>query len=266
VDESLISPLLQDATALVMQVVNLGRAAREKAQIRVRQPLSHLYVRVNTEGERASLMRLGDQVLEELNVKRLEFLPPESDMLLYSVKPKLPALGPRLGKQMPKVLAALRGIDPAAAARALREEGKLTLAIDGQPVELSPEEVEVEASAREGFVAAEDRGYVVALETTLTPELVAEGLARDLTHLVQEARKHAGLAIEDTISLALWTDEELAAVARHYATYIRDETLARDFAVSADISEESPGGSGYTETIPAAKLGGHAVTVRVRKR
>jgi len=265
VDESLISPLLHDETALVMQVVNLGRAAREKAQIRVRQPLSHLYVRLNTEGERASLVRLGDQVLEELNVKRLEFLPPESDMLLYTLKPKLPLLGPRLGKQMSKVLAALRAADPADAARALREKGTLTLTVEGQRIQLSPEEVEVEASAREGFVAAEDRGYVVALETVLTPELLAEGLVRDLTHLVQEARKHAGLAIEDSIALTLWTDEELAAIARQHAAYISDETLARDFAVHSGAPDASSA-AGYTETIPAAKLGGHEVTVRVVKR
>ena len=127
-----------------------------------------------------------------------------------------------------------------------------------------PEEVEVEASAREGFVAAEERGYVVALETTLTPELVAEGLVRDLTHLVQEARKHAGLAIEDTIALTLWADDELAAIARRHAVYISDETLARDFAVHTGKPDESAA-EGYMETIPAAKLGGHAVTVRVRK-
>jgi isoleucyl-tRNA synthetase len=264
VQEALISPRLHDETALVMQVVNLGRAAREKAQIRVRQPLPALHVRVATAGEHESLERLGEQVLEELNVKRLAFLPADSDMLLYTLRPKLPVLGPRLGRQLPGVLAALRRADPQAAARELRAQGQLTLAVDGQPVTLSPDEVEVEASAREGFVAAEDRGYVVVLDTQLSPELLAEGTVRDLTHLVQEVRKHAGLAIEDTIDLHLTVDAELAAVVRQFEGYIKDETLARTLTVTSEAPAATD--KGYTEAIPAAKLGGHEVTVTVRKR
>ena len=107
-DAALISPALHDETALVMRMVNLGRAAREKAQIRVRQPLATLYVRVGSEAERGALERLGDQVLEELNVKRLEFLAEGSDMLLFTVQPKMAALGPKLGKLLPKMLATLR--------------------------------------------------------------------------------------------------------------------------------------------------------------
>ena len=134
-----------------------------------------------------------------LNVKRLEVLPPQSDMLHYTVQPRMAVLGPKHGRLLPKVLAraALRrhAGEGAHAAR----NGTLPLEVEGQTVELTPEEVEVEASAREGFVAAEDRGYVVLLDTQLTAELVAEGLVRDLTHLIQEVRKRAGLAIEDSI-------------------------------------------------------------------
>jgi isoleucyl-tRNA synthetase len=262
---AVISPRLRDETALVQRIVNLGRAAREKAQLRVRQPLSTLHVRVPTEAEQTSLERLGDQVFEELNVKRLAFLPLESDMLLYTVQPRMPVLGPKLGKLLPKVLGALRAGGPAemqARARMLAETGTLPLTVDGQEVVLTPEELEVEASAREGFVAAEENGYVAVLDTTLTPELLAEGLVRDLTRFVQDVRKHAGLAVEDTISLTLAADAELANVIRRNAAYIQDETLAR----SLDVME--PGTAppaGFTETIPPAKLGGHEVTVTVRK-
>ena len=265
-DASLISDRLHDETALVMRIVNLGRAAREQAQIRVRQPLPVLHVRVATDAERASLERLGDQVLEELNVKRLAFLPAESDMLVYSLRPKLPVLGPKYGKQMGAIVAALKAHNPRSAVAELRDENRLTLTVNGQPVVLTPEEVEVEASAREGFVAAEDRGYVAVLETTLTPELVAEGLLRDLTHLVQETRKHAGLAIEDAIHLDLWTDSDMARIAERYAAYLKDETLARTLTVlTGEPDESTSAAGGYTETIPEAKLGGHRVTVRVRK-
>ncbi|HEX6122774.1 MAG TPA: DUF5915 domain-containing protein, partial [Ktedonobacterales bacterium] len=264
-DSALVSPLLRDETALVMRLVNLGRAAREKAGIRVRQPISTLYARVNTEGERAALQRLGDQVLEELNVKRLELLPAESDMLLYTLRPRMAALGPKHGKLAQKVLAALRVYDAQAGAEALRAEGQLTLRVEGQPVAITPDEVDIEATAREGFVAAEERGYVALLDTHLSPELLAEGLARDLAHLIQEVRKHAGLAIEDTIETWLWSDAELAAVATRFTGYLKDETLSAALTVGTGAPDEAVVG-GFRETIPAGKLGGHEATVVLRRR
>ena len=265
-EKALVSPRLRDETTLVMRLVNLGRAARDQAQLRVRQPLATLYARVATESERESLGRLADQVLEELNVKRLEQLPADSDMLHYTLKPRRSVLGPKYGKQFPKLLNAIQALTPAeaqAAAQALRDDGSFTFTVEGEPVTLLPEEVDVEASARAGFAAAEERGYVVALDTTLTGELVAEGLARDLTHLIQETRKRAGLAIEDTIATILVTDGELAGVARRFAQYLKDETLTNALQVSTE-PVATPDGA-YTETIPAARLGGHEVTVSVVK-
>jgi isoleucyl-tRNA synthetase len=266
-DESLVNPRLRDETALVMQLVNLGRAAREQAQIRVRQPLATLYVTTQTDAERESLERLADQVLEELNVKRLELLPRESDMLTYTLKPRRSALGPKYGKRLPALLAAIAQADAHAAARELREGGGLTLTVEGgEPVTLTPDEVDVEAGAREGFVAAEERGYVVALDTTLTPDLLAEGLMRDLTHFVQDARKKAGLAIEDSISLWLATDAELAVTVERFAASIKEETLARSLTVSEGEEPDGAPADAYREAIPAAKLGGHAVTLALTKR
>ncbi|WIG59949.1 MAG: Isoleucyl-tRNA synthetase [Ktedonobacterales bacterium] len=270
-DSALISPQLRDETALVLRLVNLGRAAREKAQIRVRQPLAVLYARVHTDAERESLTRLGEQVLEELNVKRLELLPLESDMLRYTLQPRMHVLGPKHGKLLPKVLAALRSGDMQAKARTLADTGRLPLDVEGQEVVLTPDEVEVEASAQEGYTATEERGYVVALDTTITPALLAEGLARDLTRLVQDVRKRAGLAVEDTIDTWLLTDAELAEVARTHSAYIKDETLTRELTVTAlDANGQTgvsvPPAEGYTEVVPAAKLGGHEVVVTVRKR
>ena len=271
-DASLISPQLRDETALVMRLVNLGRAAREKAQLRVRQPLSVVYVRVTSDAERVSLERLSSQVLDELNVKRLEMLPPESDMLLYTVEPKMAVLGPKYGKLLPRLLGTLRsGGAPAmqAAARELQETGRLRLTVEGQPIELLADEVEIEARAREGYVAAEEHGYVAVLETQLTPELLAEGLVRDLTHLVQDVRKRAGLAIEDAIDTQLLLDAELAEVVERDRSYICDETLTRSLTIALQGTDTDKAGKrpakSYTETIPASKLGGHEVMVTVRK-
>src|SRR5262249_40910230 len=139
-DAALIAPRLHDETALVMRMVNLGRAAREKAQIRVRQPLATLYVRVGNESEREALKRLGDQVLEELNVKRLELLAEGGDMLRFTVQPKMAALGPKLGKLLPKTLAALRSGDMQTYARSLLANGALTFTVEGQSVTLGFED------------------------------------------------------------------------------------------------------------------------------
>jgi isoleucyl-tRNA synthetase len=231
-----------------------------------------VYVRVTSDAERISLERLSGQVLDELNVKRLELLPPESDMLVYTVEPKMAVLGPKYGKLLPRLLGTLRaGGTPAmqVAARELQETGKLRLTVEGQPVELLADEVEIEARAREGYVAAEERGYVAVLETALTPELLAEGLVRDLTHLVQDVRKRAGLAIEDAIDTQLLLDAELAEVVERDRSYICDETLTRSLTITVRGSDTVKAGkrpaNSYTETIPAAKLGGHEVIVTLRR-
>ncbi len=272
VDATLISPQLRDETALVMRLVNLGRAAREKAQIRVRQPLSRLLVGVKTEQERTAMERAENkaQLREELNVREVEVMPlDEAAILTYTVQPKMPVLGPKHGKLLPKVLGTLRSGDMQAAARTLRETGKLTLTVEGQPVELLADEVEIEAGAREGYVAAEERGYVAVLETTLTPELLAEGLVRDLTHLIQEVRKHAGLAIEDTIDTWLVLDAKLAEIIQPRSAYIREETLTRTLTILTDDEASGPE-DGYTEVtqpVLTAELGGRQiVVVTVRKR
>jgi isoleucyl-tRNA synthetase len=267
-DAALVDARLRDETALVLRVVGLGRAAREKGQLRVRQPLATLFVRLADDTERASLRRMEAQVLDELNVKRLEFLPEDSDMLLYALRPRPQVLGPKYGKRAPAILAAVRALDARAGAADLARDGTLTVRVDGEPIALTSDEVEVSAGAREGYVAAEEHGSVALLETALTPELVAEGLVRDLTHFLQDVRKHAGLEIEDAIAVWLTTDAEMASVLRAHADYVAGEVLARQLSIAVEGGQaegSSAPADAFTETLPAAKLGGHAVTAAVRK-
>ncbi len=265
VDETLVDERLARETRLVMRMVNLGRAAREKAQIRVRQPLAALYARVTTANERASLERLAGQVLEELNIKRLDFLPTESDMLVYTLKPRISVLGPKYGARMKALLAAIKALDAAATVRQLRAAGQVTLAVEGQNVTLTEEELEVVATAREGYVAAEEAGYVAVIETSLTPELLEEGLVRDLTHYLQDMRKKADFLIEETISARLVTDGELAEVLKRYADSIKEEILARDLVISAEGAQAGQQTGAFTDTIAPARLGGHQVTVTLNR-
>lgn len=271
VQEDLIDEQLTNETHLVMRVVGLGRAAREKAQIKVRQPLNALYVRVPSLAENASLLRLRGQVLEELNIKRLELMSDDSDMLAYTLKPRVKVLGPKYGPLVQKILAKFKALDTHGtqeAARILNETGTLNFTLDGQQVELTTDEVEVVSTARPGFVTAEERGYIVALETTITSALREEGLIRNLTHYIQDMRKRAGLNISDHIGLAFYTDNtELAQMIQDHCETIMSETLADNVLVS--ISQDKPSFEElYRENISPhslKKLEGYTVEVVLGK-
>ncbi len=272
VKEELIDEQLTRETHLVMRLVGLGRAAREKAQIKVRQPLNALYVRVPGAAEEEALTRLKDQVLEELNIKQLELMSNDSDMLAYTLKPQVKVMGPKYGPLVQKILAVLKGLDEHSvqiAARQLEQKGAFFLAVEGQEIELAKEEVNVASTARPGFVTAEERGYIVALETTITPELRDEGLIRDLTHYVQDMRKKAGLNIEDHIGLALYTDDiPLARTLVDYQWEIARETLAKNVLVSISQRDYPSFDETYREKISPdsmKKLEGYTIEVVLGK-
>ena len=255
--EELIDEQLTRETHLVMRIVGLGRSAREKAQIKVRQPLHALYVRIPNPSEAEALLRLKDQVLEELNIKHLELMGEDSDMLAYTLKPNVKVLGPKYGPLVQKILAKFKALDTHGAqeaARVLNETGTLSFTLDGQQIELTSNEIEVVATARPGFVTAEERGYVVALETTITPQLREEGLVRDLTHYIQDMRKKAGLNIEDHIALALYTDEELASILNRNRETLQSETLADVLYISTNGQEVPALNEVYRETIAPTEL------------
>ncbi len=271
VDEELVDEQLTRETHLVMRIVGLGRSAREKAQIKVRQPLNALYVRVPSSGEEEALRRLSAQVLEELNIRHLELMSSDSDMLTYSLTPRVKILGPKHGPLVQKILAHFKAMDAQAtneAARQLNETGILRLSLDGLQVELTANEVEVVATARPGFVTAEERGYIAALETTITPELREEGLVRDLTHYIQDMRKKAGFNIEDHIGLALYTDQELATILHAFSNALMAETLADNVLISIDEQDAPSFKEVYREKVSptsAKKLEGYTVEVVLGK-
>jgi isoleucyl-tRNA synthetase len=217
-----------------LDTVGLGRSARRTAGLRVRQPLSEVVVRA-PEGS-ASLQRFEDELREELNVKRVRFLDVGEGLVVQRFKPNLPVVGRKYGRLVPALrgaLAALAGPEADAAARAVREGGTFPLEVQGQTVRLGPEDVLIEASSPPGYAVAEAGGLLVALNTTLTPELVLEGQARDLVRFVQEARRGAGLAISDRIDLTLQpaAGADLGPLLEAFGRYVRAETLAEQISV-----------------------------------
>lgn len=199
----------------------------------------------------------------------------DSDMLAYTLKPQVKILGPKYGPLVQKILAVFKAFDThdvQEAARQLTETGTLKLtvdAVDGKQVELTSQEVEVIATARPGFVTAEERGYIVALETTITQELREEGLIRDLTHYIQDMRKKAGLNIEDHIGLALYTEDiELAHLLVDFSNAIKEETLADYTLVSISYENVPPFKEIYREMISRSslkKLEGYSIEVVLGK-
>ncbi|HVO56030.1 MAG TPA: isoleucine--tRNA ligase [Solirubrobacterales bacterium] len=232
VDAALADPALEEAMEAVRLTVELGRAARAQAKAKVRQPLRRAVIVAN-DAERAAIEARADLVSAELNVKQLEFVSDEGELVSYSAKPNYRTLGPRFGKKMPLVAAAVEALDAARAARVLADGGEVGISIDGSDHSLGPDDLTLALQPLEGYEVEAEAGHAVALSLELDEELLREGLAREIVHAVQIARKDAGLEITDRIELGLGGDEELLAAAREHEAYIAGEVLATAVAYEA---------------------------------
>ncbi|MDO8672954.1 MAG: isoleucine--tRNA ligase, partial [Dehalococcoidia bacterium] len=215
-------PLMTDVQ-LIMKVVSLGRAARSKANLKVRQPLARVIVKPRAGWERESLKRLAAQVMDELNAKDLVVVEDESQMVDYSVRPKLNVLGPKYGREVGRLSAAIAKMDPRQVASAVKT-GK-TVSVDG--FELLPDELLVDSVQKAGYAVAEEAGYVVGITTQLTPDLLEEGLAREVVHRLQTMRRSAEFDISDQIDTYYQGTPAVEQVMVNYADYVKQETLSR---------------------------------------
>ena len=223
---------LEQGMEAVRLTVELGRAARAQAKAKVRQPLRRAVIVAN-EAERAAIEARSDLVTAELNVKELDFVSDEGELVSYSVKPNYRSLGPRFGKSMPQVAAAVGALDAAHVAKALADGGEIGIAIDGSDHTLGPDDVTLALQPLDGYEVEAEAGHAVALQLELDDELRQEGLAREIVHAVQNARKDAGLEITDRIELGLGGDAELLAAAREHEAYLAGEVLATVIAFGA---------------------------------
>ncbi|MGQ0846357.1 MAG: isoleucine--tRNA ligase [Sporichthyaceae bacterium] len=224
-DAALIDDDLSVQMALARRLVELGRAARADSAVKTRQPLSRALI--GAQGWTALSEDLRAQVAEELNVTRLESLGAAGgDLVDYSAKANFRTLGKRFGKGTQPVAAAIAAADAATLAAALRGGGRATVLVEGESVDIGPDEVVVTETPREGWAVARE-GETVALDLTITPELRRAGLAREAVRAIQEARKNAGLEVSDRIVLG-WhaTDPETVAALREHADGIAAEVLA----------------------------------------
>jgi isoleucyl-tRNA synthetase len=222
-DQSTIDASLLEQMELARQVASLGLSARNSAGLKVRQPLARVLVYA---GSRRNLSpELVDIVMDELNVKAFEFVEEAGKLVAYRILPDNKLLGPRFGAQFPRVRTALAALDPAAVAAAVSAGHSLSVEVDGETVELAPQEVLVETQPAEGLAVAADKLATVAVDATLTPELKAEGQAREIVRRIQAMRKDAGFDIADRITTYYHSGEKLASVFQSWQEYIMAETL-----------------------------------------
>ncbi len=221
-NEALIDKKVEERMDLVRTLVALGRGTREKERIKVRQPLSEILV----DGKyKDTIEDLTPLIMEELNVKKVVFAEELDQYMNFTLKPNFKVAGPVLGKKIKAFGAALAKEDAAAAVSRL-EEGTMTLNLDGEDVVIEKEFVDVRINAKEGFAVAMENNVFTILETTVTPELAKEGLARELISKVQQMRKSNDYEMMDNIRISVEADEDVQAAIDDFADYIKKETLA----------------------------------------
>jgi isoleucyl-tRNA synthetase len=255
--DALLDRELEVDMAVARRTVELGRAARSQAKIKVRQPLREAVV-VADERERAAIARLEDQVLDELNVKSISYVGEAEELADYEVKPNYRALGPRFGSRMREAAAAIEALDPAAVAAAFDRGDSVHISVGGREESLSAEDLSLVMLPRGGYQLERQANYAVALKLELDEELLHEGAAREVVHAVQNARKGAGLQVEDRIDLALSGDDRLLGVVRQHADYVAGETLAQSLELDGAAFDPAA----HVET---ARIDGSELAIALRR-
>lgn len=222
VEQSWIDKELEADMDEVLKVVVLGRAARNTANIKNRQPIGKMYVKAGHE-----LSAFYVEIMEdELNVKSVEFTEDVRSFTSYSFKPQLKTVGPKYGKQLNNIRQALTEVDGNAAMDALKAEGALKFNFGGEEVVLTEEDLLIDMAQTPGYVSESDHNITVALDTNLTPELIEEGFVRELISKIQTMRKEAGFEVMDHINLYQDTNDKIAEILKVYADTIKEEVLA----------------------------------------
>jgi isoleucyl-tRNA synthetase len=262
---------LEQAMALSRETVRLGLGARGKAKIKVRQPLREAAV-VADGRERAAIERLASVVREELNVKHIRFVAGAEELGSYEVKANYRTLGPLFGKDMPQAAQAIAALDPAHVAAAVRNGEEIGITVGGHDHTLAADDLLLTMRAPDGYSVEREGAHAVALDLAVDGELVHEGLAREIVHAVQNARKNAGLAVEDRIELSLAGAEELLEAAATHREYLVGETLTVDLVVAQPppphgeqppVSLESPAGAPMHDE--QVKIDGLELTIGLRR-
>ncbi len=231
-DESYIDKSLEENMAEVVDVVVLGRACRNAAAIKNRQPVKKMYVKADKTPDAEFI----SVIAEELNVKEVEFTDNVRDFTTYTFKPQLRTVGPKYGKYLGQIKTALSELDGNAAMDELDANGTLKLDIKDADVSLTKEDLLIEMTKKSGFESLGDRGVTVVIDTNLTEELIEEGNVREIISKVQTMRKDSGFEVMDNIKVAFLGNNTIADIALRNAEEIKDETLALELLTDKTLA------------------------------
>ena len=226
-NEELIDTKLEEQMEKLLEIVVLGRAARNGSSRKNRQPLNVMYVKLDGELDDTFI----DIIKDELNIKNVDFTGEVDNFVTYMFKPQLKTLGPKYGKQLGEIRNALAEIDGNAAKRELDENGKLVLKLASGDIELETEDFLIDADQKEGFFTVSDRGITVALDTVLTEELIEEGIVRELISKIQTMRKEADFNVTDHINITLTGSDVATNIALKNTSTISNDTLADSLTI-----------------------------------
>jgi isoleucyl-tRNA synthetase len=231
VDASRIDEELERSIDTVIRIKNLALSLRTQSKTKIRTPLGTLYVRPKDGADRRVLENSGyvAQILEETNIKQLVLIEDETTLVKVSFKPDAKKLGPRAGKYLKAITQALSQVDP----KVLAAGGPCTVQVDGQSFELAPDEILPSYEGPENLKCMLEEGTFLALDTTVTPELAQEGLARDFNRSVQDLRKAMNLNISDRIVVSYFAPPRVAEAIAAHESYLRHELLADRLEASA---------------------------------
>ncbi|RKL64354.1 isoleucine--tRNA ligase [Thermoanaerobacteraceae bacterium SP2] len=226
VREKLIDKTLEHKMELARKIVELGRAARNKGKIKNRQPLQKMMVQLRNPEDEALLSDLSDVIKEELNIKEIEYIHVAEEYFTYTVKPRFDLLGPKYGRLMSAIAKEIAKANAIDLINRAREEGQVVIDVNGEKITIAQNELDVRAQDKEGFCAEGEGGYYVVLDTTITHDLMLEGIAREMTSKIQNMRKEAGFEVEDKIHLYYTGDEIIDEVMGKFGREIQTDTLA----------------------------------------
>jgi isoleucyl-tRNA synthetase len=236
-EQSLQDKDLEERMALAQKTVSVVRSLRNDKQIRVRQPLSRLQIYLKSERQKSDIKTMSSIICEEVNVKKIEFVAKENDLVVKSAKPNFKVLGAKVGKQMSQ----LTGIIKNFAAEQINEienNGSTNVYLDGHELKLEIEDVEITAQAKENLAVESEPGLTIALDLTLTDQLIEEGLAREFVNRVQNFRKEAGFEVTDHIIIQVEkVAEDFEKALKNQEKYICNETLADKISIDSLTAE-----------------------------
>ncbi len=237
--EEFVQTELEEQINTARTLTSLALSLRKKEQIKVRQPLQKLIVPVKNSVERKRIENISQQLKGEINIKEVELLDDENSLLVKEIKPNFKTLGPRFGKDLKSVTQAIQNLGPEQIQQ-LEDEKSIVLQINGGSVQLEITDVEVYFKDIEGWQVAQSNGLTVALDMKLTPELVKEGLARELVNRIQNHRKDSGFEVTDQIEIYLEEEAQLQAAVAENKSYILSETLATALTFKATVEQGIP--------------------------